>query len=51
MENECSKRTNDSHDMMKNVTFQNETLSSTFKVNEKIFILKINDLIIYFRNK
>ncbi|CAF1340599.1 unnamed protein product [Adineta steineri] len=31
MEKECLKRTNDSHDMMKDVTIQNETLSSTFK--------------------
>ncbi|CAF4693068.1 unnamed protein product, partial [Rotaria sp. Silwood1] len=31
MENECLKRTNDSHDMMKSVTLQNETLSKTFK--------------------
>ncbi len=34
IENECLQRTNDSHDMMKNVTLQNETLSSTFKVND-----------------
>jgi DNA repair exonuclease SbcCD ATPase subunit len=49
MENECLKRTNDSHDMMKNVTLQNETLSSTFKVIFKyIFFSKI---ILYLRNK
>ncbi|CAF1050221.1 unnamed protein product, partial [Rotaria sordida] len=31
IENDCLKRTNDSHDMMKSVTHQNETLSTTFK--------------------
>ncbi|CAF0743899.1 unnamed protein product [Rotaria sordida] len=31
IENDCLKRTNDSHDMMKSVTLQNETLSTTFK--------------------
>ncbi|CAF4999475.1 unnamed protein product, partial [Rotaria socialis] len=31
MESDCSKRTNDSHDMMKSVTIQNEILSTTYQ--------------------
>ncbi|CAF4282909.1 unnamed protein product, partial [Rotaria magnacalcarata] len=31
MESDCSKRTNDSHDIMKSVTLQNEILSTTYK--------------------
>ncbi|UJR23640.1 hypothetical protein I4U23_026625 [Adineta vaga] len=38
MENECLKRTNDSHDMMKDVTLQNETLSAAFK--ERISVIE-----------
>jgi DNA repair exonuclease SbcCD ATPase subunit len=38
MQNECLTRTNDSHDMMKNVTLQNETLSATFKVKSNWFL-------------
>ena len=37
LENECLKRTNDNHDMMKSVTLQNETLSTTFKVKSNLF--------------
>ncbi|CAF5075805.1 unnamed protein product, partial [Rotaria magnacalcarata] len=31
MESDCSKRTNDSHDIMKSVTLQNEILSTTYQ--------------------
>ncbi len=47
MENECLQRTNDNHDMMKRVSLQNETLSTTFKVkhnelsNIKIILISI----------
>lgn len=50
METENLQRTNDNHLMFKNVTLQNETLSSTFKVEDlppiltRIFMLS-------FRNK
>ncbi|CAF2584283.1 unnamed protein product [Rotaria sp. Silwood2] len=40
MENECLKRMNDSHDMMKNVKLENDTLSTTFK--EQITAIKID---------
>lgn len=40
MENEYSQRTNDNHIMLKNVTLQNETLSSTFKVGHVGFSIE-----------
>jgi hypothetical protein len=51
MENECLQRTNDSHDMMKNISLQNETLSATFKVKKTFFFFYQYVDLFDFRNK
>lgn len=50
MENEYLQRTNDNHLMLKNVTLQNETLSSTFKV-EIFLLISFRISMFLFRNK
>ena len=36
IENECLQRINDSHEILKTTTLQNETLSMAFKVDQRL---------------